>query len=209
MFKNKKNTTSIGLRGLFRRRTKEEGDGSDNKKEAGGADTTISSTKTEVTVDSHRGIDLEAFDAALEHLPNHSTIGGILSILSSTGLNDDSTHELGIRSMYSSRRTRSESALDDYSEGDKYFVRSEVSSTASTAAVPQWVSNVPQQDAATIRAAADSDDDESLGSVELLLYHMCGSSTRDDVSVSEEQIQQPKPKKRSIILSMMNGMCGS
>lgn len=213
MFKKKNN--SLGLRSLFRRRTKDE-DSNSRRSKKGGADTTISPTKTELTADSHhvRGIDLETFDAALDNLPDHSP--GILSVLSSTSL-DDSGHHL--RSLVCPRRTRSEAGLDAHSEGDpdKYFVRanSDVSTDTSAGALTQWISNVPKDRSTfAIRSAVDSDD-ESLGSIELLLEHMCGGTVRDDLSVSEhepfEQAPLPltKPKKQSIILSVMNGMCGA
>lgn len=200
MFKNK-----LGLRNLFRRRKKDDDDsllkkcGVTSGDERHGDIMSISPTKTEVTVES-RGIDTAFLDATLQKLPRRSRDSTLSSTQSLDGHNY--REDLPISGALEYRRTRSESRLDDYCEIDNEFSRT--SSDLSTAM--NWVSSVPNAIGVNDIRAADSDDD-SLGSMEFLLDHMCGPS-HDDLSASEEDIEMQLTRPSgSLFLSVMNGMC--
>jgi hypothetical protein len=187
----------LGLKNLFRRRTKKNG------VKRGG----ISPTKTDSTACSSpgRGIDLAAFDEAIDRLPDRSGRSGLLETTSYDVPN--------MRSMSVIRKTISESGMDEYSvlgdEVDRYFVRTEsdvtgfASESVATGVTMDWVSDRPP-------AAEGPSDEDSVGSLEFLMQHMMCAVESDSESESgqvEMKLTKDWDEKESIILSVMTGFC--
>ena len=161
----------LGLKNLFRRRTKTNGVKRGGVVKRGG----ISLTNTDSTACSSpgRGIGLAAFDVlAIDRLPDRSGRSGLLETTSFDVPN--------IRSMVVLRKTVSESGMDEYSvigdEVDRYFVSTEsivsdgfTSESVATEVTMDCVSDLPS----VIEAPSEEDSDEgSVDSLVLLMQHM-------------------------------------